>query len=327
MRILHSAVRRGLGACWRASAPLTVAAGLFVPLVLLAGLGLVVDGRRITEGPVWLKPAKFAISSGVYCLTLAAVFARAGRTSRLMGLAGWVIAVSLVLEVGIVDFQAVRGIKSHFNVSSPLNASLWAAMGLGILALLAASLAVTAELFRLPIADPAWAWMLRLGMLVTVLGSMTGGLMTQPTARQLAAAGAAGGTMPTVGAHTVGGPDGGPGMPLTGWSRDHGDLRVAHFCGLHAIQAIPLLAVLGAWGLRLRSGRGRLALVAVVAASYAGLIVLLTVQALGGRPTLGGDPASLRHLDFWAAATLLGVAAVLVQDRSRVGQPSMAMGG
>src|SRR4029453_9329895 len=113
---------------------------------------------------------------------------------------------------------------------------------------------------------------------VAVLGGGTGGLMTRPTDGQLAGARATH-TMPVAGAHTVGGPDGGPGLPGTGWSREHGDPRVPPFLGLHAVQILSLAAILLG---RVTSGARRRRGVWVGAASYAALFVILLVQALAG---------------------------------------------
>jgi hypothetical protein len=141
-------------------------------------------------------------------------------------------------------------------------------------------------------------------MILTILGAMTGPLMTRPTEEQLAHA-RAGGGMTTVGAHTVGGPDGGPGVPVTGWSREHGDVRVPHFIGLHAIQALTLVAV----GLRRwrRPEATRVKAVLIAAASYASLFLLLLWEALRGQSIVAPDPVALASLASWGLLTALGL--------------------
>src|SRR3712207_8251223 len=79
--------------------------------------------------------------------------------------------------------------------------------------------------------------------------------------------------------HAVGVPDGGPGLPLVGWSTTGGDLRIAHFVGMHALQALPLLAAV-LIAVQRFDERTRVSLVRVAGAAWTGLTVLLTAQAL-----------------------------------------------
>jgi hypothetical protein len=142
-------------------------------------------------------------------------------------------------------------------------------------------------------------------MTLTIAGALTGPLMTRPTAAQLAQA-RTGGGIPTVGAHSVGGLDGGPGIPLTGWSREFGDVRVPHFIGLHAIQILALVAV----GLRRwrRPETVRVRAVLVAAASYAALFLILLWEALRGQSVVAPDTMALASIAIWAVATVLALA-------------------
>ena len=227
---------------WHASPPLTGAGILMLVLAGASLVGMVVDPRVITGAPAWLKPLKFAISTAVYSLTLAWMFTFFSDRPHVRRVVGWTTAIVFVLEVSIIDAQAWRGTTSHFNVSTTLDTVLFSVMGIAILLQTLVSVAVAAALWRKRFTDPVLGWALRLGMTLTIIGALSGSLMTRPTEAQLAAA-REGGRMTTAGAHTVGGVDGSPGVPVTGWSRDHGDLRIAHFIGLHAIQTLALIAI------------------------------------------------------------------------------------
>src|SRR5262245_54180846 len=264
---------------WRASRPLTAVGALMIAAAVASVVGLLVDPRVITGAPAWLKPLKFAISTAVYSLTLAWIFESLPEWPRVRRIVGWTTAVVFVLEVAIIDAQAWRGATSHFNVSTPLNAALFTIMGGAIMVQTFVSIAVAVALWRQRFADRAFGWALRFGMTLTIVGALTGPLMTRPTSAQLAAA-RAGAPMTVAGAHTVGGVDGGPGLPVTGWSREHGDLRAPHFLGLHAFQALALVAVALRW--RRRSEDARVKAVFVAAASYGSLFLLLLWQALRG---------------------------------------------
>jgi hypothetical protein len=286
---------------WMTDAPLT-ATGLLMFVALAASLaGLWLDPRLITGMPAWLKPAKFAISIAIYALTLVWVFTYLPGWTRTRRVVGWTTAITLVLEVAIIDAQAWRGTTSHFNVGTPLDGALFSIMGTAIVIQTLAAIAAAVAVWRQPFSDRALGWALRLGMTITIIGASTGGLMVVPTEAQIADARATH-QMPFSGSHTVGGPDGGPGIAGTGWSLEHGDIRVPHFLGLHALQALALVALL----LPRRSPEARrVRLTLVAAGSYAALFAVLLVQALRGEPLMTPSAPVLVSFGLWALVSAL----------------------
>ena len=237
-----SSMNNALKTLWRTDPKLTAVGLLMIGLLAVSGVGLLVDPRQITGAPAWLKPAKFAASIAILTLTLAWVFTYLPEWVKTRRTISWITTVTLLLEIVIIDMQAWRGTTSHFNVGTLFDGVLFTVMGLAIVVQTFSMIAVAVALWRQRFADRAAGWALRLGMTIMIVGAMTGGLMTRPTSAQLEAA-RAGNRMTVSGAHTVGGPDGGPGLPGTGWSLEHGDVRVAHFFGLHALQLLPLARV------------------------------------------------------------------------------------
>lgn len=297
---------------WRGSAPLTATGLAMVTFLALTIVGLAIDPRVVTGAPVWLKPAKFAVSIAIYSLTLAWMFTFLGAWPRTRRVVGWTTAVTMVVEMVIIGGQAFRGTTSHFNASTPLDMALFTIMGLAIVGQTLSTIAVAAALWRTQFADRALGWALRLGMTITIVGALTGGLMTAPTGRQVDAA-RAGEGMPIAGAHTVGAPDGGSGLPGTGWSTEHGDLRVPHFLGLHALQVLPLFTL--ALGTRKLSERIRVRLTTVAAASYVGLFGILLMQALRGQPLLAPDTITSTMFAVWALTTAGAISYRSSEDR------------
>lgn len=205
----------------------------------------------------WLKPFKFAMSIILYVWSMAwyCYYLPAFNSS----LFNAVVIGLLGFEIVYIAIQAGRGQASHFNLSTPLYAGLYTLMGLAA-SLVTVYTAYVGVLFfsnhftTLPL---AYVWGIRLGIVIFVIFSFEGGIM--------------GGRM----AHTVGGPDGSRGITLLKWSLTHGDLRVAHFIGMHALQVLPLLAYYCI--------KNTKAIIAI-AAAY-GLLALYTlIKALNGKP-------------------------------------------
>ncbi len=239
-----------------------------VALALFALSAMPFDHRTILGINPWIKPLKFDVSVGIMLVTLAAILSGLQGFDRSRLWIGAGVGIALSIENCIISLQSLRGVRSHMNYSTPLNAHLFEMMAVFIII----STVLFAWTLGLVVLDPtrwppAVAWGVRLGLLTLLLGSFEGVVMV------------------VHGGHTVGANDGLSGLPVVNWSRNYGDLRIAHFFALHALQAFPLLG----WLLSRTSipVKPQLALTCVGAAMYLAAVWLLFHQAMAGRPLLG----------------------------------------
>ncbi len=286
---------------------LAVAMGLLAVANLF---GAFVDPRQVTNAEVWLKPLKFALSTGIYSLALAWLIGRmptGRRLTRVARVSGTVAAIGLAIELVIINGFALVGQSSHFNVSTPFHAAMWGVMAASIGVVWSVTFVIAIILFRVPLGDRARTVGIRAGVVIALIGMALGALMTGPTAGQLS------NYQGIVGAHTVGLADGGPGLPLLGWSTVGGDLRIPHFVGMHALQVLPLLVLLlellAARVVVLRDPRVRLRTVVLAIVLYAATLVIITAQALSGQSIVAPAGAVLVS---GAATVVVGVLGLIV---------------
>ena len=287
-----SAIRR----LWRMNRPLSFVGFAHVGLALAALAGLLLDPRVLTGQLIWTKPLKFSLSIAIYTLTLTWLLAQVAGRRRWIALISWGTAIGFGVEIVAILIQVARGVRSHFNVATPFDAALFGAMGAFVILIWAMNILAAGLLLRQRFQDRALAWSLRLGLIITAVGAGLGYLMVGQTTPEQAARQEAGLPPLEAGAHAVGVPDGGAGMPLTGWSTEGGDIRVAHFLGLHAMQVIPMLglALAAGRGRRRRLGeRSRLIWVWAAGLSYLGLTLVLAWQALRGQSVVAPDALTL----------------------------------
>jgi hypothetical protein len=286
----------------------------------LTAVGLLVDARQLVGEPLWLKPMKFYLSLAVYNATLLYFLGFLSERPRFVRAVGTLLSVCGALEMVAITLQAARGVRSHFNTATALDAAIFASMGIAIGVLWVTMMVVAGVLLRTRLDNRPLASALRMGLVVGVVGAGLGYFMTMPRAEQLAVM-KAGGQPLESGAHTFGAKDGGPGLPLVGWSTTAGDMRPAHFLGLHGMQVLPALAALLARR-RERSEARRLALVRAAGVAYLGLTGVLALQALRGLPVLQWDATGLAGLALVGLASLGTLAVGLVRGRELT--PSVA---
>lgn len=228
--------------------------GLLVLLLVVAGL----DRTVVTGVNRWVKPMKFCASIAIYLGSMAWFWPLAVASEGAKRAAALVLAGTLILEMVWIVVQAARGVRSHFNVTTALDGLAFQMAGLVIVVNVATAALV--GWWTMGTEGTAYVWGVRLGVLSFVVFAMEGAVMAQRLG------------------HAVGAPDEGPGLPVVNWSTKGGDLRVAHFVGMHALQVLPVLGFL----------TESVAAVAGAFAVWVGISAGVMVQALRGRPLVKG---------------------------------------
>jgi hypothetical protein len=264
-----TSLRIAMAELYRREPVLVAFAAINIALMLPSFVGLLADTRTFNGINVWIKPLKFQSSVALFLLTFALFWPyldKADRGRKAVRFSVWFVSIVSLLEVLYITYRGALAEGSHFNNTTLRDEILYAVMGLGIVSTSVFSAWLGWRILRArdvtPHADLRSA--IGLGLVAgVVLGALTGMYMSGQTS------------------HWVGGlqSDAG-GSFLFGWSRTGGDLRVAHFAGLHAMQGIPLIGWLAARYLP-ANVRG-----VTIGATVAWSIVTLAifVQAIMGRP-------------------------------------------
>jgi hypothetical protein len=182
-----------------------------------------VDHRMIMGVNAWLKPLKFFLAVGIMIWTMGWILPYL-RNSLMVKRFAIGLVITMFFENALIFLQAARGTTSHYNTHSAMNSAIFTGMGIFIFVFTIICILICLQFFLQKefSTPPSYVWGIRLGILFFILSSVEGGIML--------------GMMQ----HTVGAPDGGPGLPIINWSKDHGDLRIAHFFGIHSLQILPL---------------------------------------------------------------------------------------
>ncbi len=225
------------------------------------------DGRQVMGINPWIKPMKFAASIAIYLLTMGWLLYELPQREKLKRRVSWAIVVTLVIEIVLITMQAARGVTSHFNDTTVFDNAVFSVMGASITFNILVAAYVAMKFWRTEAEIPApYLWGIRIGLTIFVLASLEGFAMVNHSA------------------HSVGLPDGGPGLPIVNWSTKGGDLRVAHFFGMHALQVLPLAGYLLSMRRTESLTRNAVWLVQAGGVVYALIALLLFLWAMAGRP-------------------------------------------
>lgn len=246
--------------------PLLAKMGLFF-LILAVCLGLyaTVNTDKILGINSMIKPLKFALSTWVYAWTMAYLLFYVNNQNRVK----WYSILATVVMLygdGVITIQAFRGKLSHFNQTELLGGILYAMMGVMIVWLTTATLVISLRFIfqKTDSISKPFALSIKIGLLLFIIFSFMGGYMS------------------VINSHNVGGKIGEAGLTFLNWSTLFGDLRVAHFFGIHSLQVIPILGFIVSSKIKNESKASLIIWLGSII--YLGFVCFTMFQALRGKP-------------------------------------------
>lgn len=207
----------------------------------------------------WYKPFKFAFSTLMFAWTMAWYCSYLPNIK--VSFFNWSVIILLGFEIVYIALQAGRGQLSHYNISTPIYATLFSLMAIAA-TLVTTYTAYIGFLFfknNFPELPSYYVLAIRFSILLFVIFSLEGFAMGSKLS------------------HSIGSINDNSNLFILGWSKTVGDLRVAHFIGMHALQVLPFVSYYF-----LKSNKFTVALAII----YGLLAVFTLVQALNGKPLL-----------------------------------------
>ncbi len=227
-------------------------------LALLMVILIFMDDRQILGINVWIKPLKFFLSIVILSWSMGWILWYLD-ARKIVRLYSYILVLTMLVEMGAICLQSFRGTYSHFNISSAFNGMVFGIMGIGIFTFTIANAVICFLWFRQRSfnVSPQMVLAFRLGLLFFLIFSIEGGVMI------------------SLMRHSIDLQDGGEGLPLLNWSVFGGDLRVAHFFGMHSLQVIPFV------GYYICSNKRQ---VFLFSGLYFLWVSVLFIQAMNGKP-------------------------------------------
>ncbi|MCH7535999.1 MAG: hypothetical protein IH948_09740 [Bacteroidetes bacterium] len=263
-------------------------------LILIVGgllhvIPLAFDGFQWSGAVSFRKPIAFGLALGLNAWSLAWVMTYLPKRKKTSWFWLGVYLLAAYLEFIPITIQVWRGEASHFNHGDPLSAALWSIMGLVIVGLVFAVFFITIWSFTSLKAPSNYGWAIKIGMLILAVGQGFGQWIISNAGDILGAEGVA--VLPA-----------GVSFEDASTYGLAGNMKLIHFLSLHAIQFLPVLAILTQYTDWNEAKKRDILLLA--AAGYIGLMIVVFDQVFNGR--------ALFDLNIFSAIGLFGTFALML---------------